>query len=338
MAARIVCFGELLLRLSAPGREQLLQSLRLDVHFGGAEANVAVSLARFGHDAAMVSVLPENPLGRACLGELRRQGVDVKALRFTPGRMGLYFMATGALQRPSDIVYDRADSAFALAEPDGFDWDRQLDGADWFHLSGITPAVGPRSAESALRAVKKATEKGIRVSFDCNYRSKLWQAWGGDARSCLKQIMSHAELVFGDHRDIALILGHDTGAAPAEERFANAARAAFAAFPRLRYMAATDRVTVNVDHHDMSGALVSRDAAWKTESYALVPIVDRIGGGDAFAAGLIHGLVTGIDPGEALRLGVAAACLKHSIPGDFNLVELADVQAFLESGGLDVRR
>ncbi len=335
---RIVCFGEVLIRMSAPGAELLLQSPRLQVCFGGAEANVAVSLARLGHNARMVSVLPDNPLGRAALDELRRHGVDTAGLRFSAGRMGLYFLAPGAVRRASEVIYDRAGAAFAEAAAELIDWDAEFAGADAFHLSGVTAAVGPRAAQAALRAARAARDKGLTVSFDCNYRQKLWDAWNGDAPGILKELVSLADVVFGDHRDMALILGGDYTTKGAEQRRRRAADAAFAAFPRLKRLASTVRIQHSVDHHDLAGHMFSKDDSWSTPSFPLTPIVDRIGGGDAFAAGVLHGLRSGMADPQALAFGIAAACVKHTIPGDFNLAREADIRALLADEALDVRR
>lgn len=338
MTGRIVCFGELLLRLGSPGRQLLLQSPRLDVHVGGAEANVAVSLARFGHEVAMVSVVPHNALGQAAIGELRRHGVDTRHVVFAPGRMGLYFLVAGAIHRPSEVLYDRAGSAFALAAPELHDWDTLLRGADTLHVSGVSPALGASAAEATLRAVRAAAERGLTVSFDGNYRPKLWSAWNGDAPAILRGILVHVDLLLADHRDIAIVLGRDFDGIPPAQRNQAAAQAAFAAFPRLRRMATTVRTQRNVDHHELSAQLYTRTAAIETEVHAITPIVDRIGAGDAFAAGLLHGLRSGQADADALRFGLACACLKHSIPGDFNLASVDEVEAWLGEQRFDVRR
>ena len=338
MSSGIVCFGELLLRLSAPGNELLLQSGSLTVHIGGAEANVAVSLARLGHQAAMASVVPDSPLGQACIGELRRHGVRTEAIRTGPGRMGLYFLTIGAGHRPSEVLYDRADSAFATASPGLMDWREILSGAGWLHVSGVTPALGPESAEAALRAVRAARELGRSVSFDCNYRAKLWERWRGDARTILRDLVAESDLLFAEERDMALILGRDFMEGPASERFAAAATEALAQFPHLKGIATTVRTQKSVDHHDLAAKLMTRDGLWTTRTYSIGRIVDRIGSGDAFAAGVLHGLETGLDPQATVDFGVAAACLKHSIPGDFNLVGIADVHNLLQDSGFTVRR
>ncbi|MGA0602055.1 PfkB family carbohydrate kinase [Caulobacter sp. KR2-114] len=336
--ARILCFGEVLLRLSAPGAEFLLQTPRLETTFGGAEANVAVSLARFGHDVRMLSVLPDNAIGRAATDELRRYGVDVSALRTAPGRMGLYFFTPGAVRRASQVLYDRAESAFARAGAEAIDWSEALTGAGWLHFSGVTAALGPASAAAAIAAAKAARAAGVTVSFDCNYRAKLWAAWDGDPRPILNQILGLADVVFGDHRDIALILGRrfeGEGEAPR----AAAAKLAFETWPGLQRMASTRRIQHSVNHHDLAGFMFDRSGdVWETPAIPLTPIVDRIGGGDAFAAGVIHGLRRGLPDARTVAFALAAAALKHSIPGDFNLALESDVESLLSDGGLDVRR
>lgn len=334
---RLVCFGEILIRLSAPDSELLLQSPSLKVCFGGAEANVAVSLARFGHEVGMLSVAPDNALGLAGIDELRRYGVDTSGVTLTPGRQGLYFLTPGAGPRPSQVLYDRAGSAFAFGAA-GLDWDAGLAGAEWLHVSGITAAIGPQTAQAAIAAVKAAKRLGLKVSMDCNYRATLWQAWDGDAPAILGEMLAHADLVFGDHRDIALVLGASFKGDDSHGLRRQAAAVAFNAYPTLRYLACTDRVQHTVDHHDLSGFLFGRDDAWRTGSRSLNPIVDRIGGGDAFAAGLIHGLRAGLSEQASLDFAVAAAALKHAIPGDFNLATRAEVEGLLASDSLDVRR
>ncbi|KAF1686811.1 2-keto-3-deoxygluconate kinase [Pseudoxanthomonas broegbernensis] len=339
MSARVVCFGELLLRLSAPGRERLLQSPALEVRIGGAEANVGVSLARFGHRAAMVSTVADNALGEAAAGELRRHGMDTSGVRIAPGRMGLYFLAPGAIHRPAEVLYDRAGSAFALAAAEAYDWPALLDGADWLHLSGITPALGTNTAAAALAAARAARATGARVSFDGNFRPKLWEAWQGDARGILSELMAEADLLFADHRDMGVVLGGDYPQSEPLARVQAGAADAFAAFPRLRWMACTLRSPRNVDHHALSGVLVGRDGGTALAPREEVgPIVDRIGGGDAFAAGVLHGLIHGWQPERTIGFGLAAGCLKHSIPGDFNLATVADVEALVGEGRYDVRR
>jgi 2-dehydro-3-deoxygluconokinase len=327
----IVCFGEVLLRLSAPGAELLLQKPRLDVCVGGAEANVAVSLAQLGHQASVFTTLPDNTLGHAARTELRRYGVDTSRIALSGGRMGLYFLSPGTGGRAAEVIYDRAASAFAGADHAKTDWRGVLQGAGWLHVSGVTAALGQGAADAAIAAVREARRLGLTVSFDCNYRAKLWQTWNGDAPSILKLILAEADIAFGNERDIALILG----GAPATAR--EAADVAFAAFANLKLMAATSRVQHSVNHHALAAAIHTRDGSWTAPELQVTHIVDRIGAGDAFAAGLIHALRTGPDNGAAIRFALGAACIKHTIPGDFNLASAADIEAFL-AADLSVRR
>ena len=328
--ARIVCFGEILLRLSAPGRDLLLQTPSLQTHVGGAEANVAVSLAKFGHDARMVSFLPDNAIGESARGELRRHGVDTTCIEHGAGRMGLFFLTPGAGQRAADIIYDRTGSAFANLE--SIDWRAVLDGANWLHISGITPALNAATTAATLKATQAARAAGVNISFDSNFRAKLWEARGDDPRPTLNALFAEADLLFADARDIGLATG---------ERATNsdeAATIAFKRYPNLQRIASTTRTIVSSDHHDLGGVMHTQTGATRSPARAVTGIVDRIGGGDAFAAGLLHGLATGATEQHALDFAVAAAALKHYIPGDFNLSTVADVDFFLSNSGSDVRR
>jgi 2-dehydro-3-deoxygluconokinase len=337
-AAGVACFGEILLRLAAPHSELLLQSGTFVGHIGGAEANVAVALAQWGHRACAVSVLPDNALGHGAAGELRRYGVQTDFIQFRPGRMGLYFLTVGAGHRPSEVLYDREGSAFALAPPELIDWNAVLAEVSWLHLSGITPAVGPQAAEAALRAARAARSLGVAVSFDCNYRAKLWERWHGDARPILRELVDHADLLFAEQRDIALILGRSFDDVPAADQFRAAGTHALETFSRLKRIATTVRIQRSVDEHDLSAALLTREGLHTTRTYSIGRILDRIGSGDAFAAGILHGVRTQMDDQGCVEFGLAAACLKHSIPGDFNLVGIAEVQNLLRDVGFTVRR
>ncbi len=334
---RIVCFGELLLRLGSPDGEQLLQSPSLRVHVGGAEANVAVSLARFGHDAAMVSIVPPNALGAAAVAELRRHGVSTSGIVRGPGRMGLYFLTPGAVSRPSAVLYDRTGSAFALAEPTVIDWRTALRDARWLHVSGIASALGERAAAANQLAASTALALGMGVSFDGNYREQLWAASGGDARALLRAMLATAEIAFVDDRDVALTLGAEIRGEALERRRA-AAAAAFAAFPRLQTICSTIRETDSASRQRLGGVMFTRTQELTSRTYALDGVVDRVGAGDAFAAGVLHGRIAGLADQDTLDLAVAAAALKHSIRGDFNLVELRDVEQLVAAKGLDIRR
>ena len=337
--APIVCFGELLIRLTATGGHPLFVLPELQPYIGGAEANVALGLQRLGKPAKMISVVPDNDLGLAALQELRRWGVDVSGIETAPGRMGLYFLTPGAIQRPSDILYDRAGSAFATATFSRTPWTRLLKGASWLHVSGVTAALGPNSAKAALKAMQVARGLGLKVSYDCNFRPKLWEAWGGDAPATIHALMGQADLIFGTWRDIELVFATTfVGAEGSPERGQAAARHAFAEFPHLQRIAGTHRTQINADHNRLSGRMFTRERAYETETYDLPRIIDRIGGGDAFAAGLLHGLMRDEGDARALDYGIACGCLKHAQPGDISLVTHAELVDFLSGGGYDVRR
>ncbi len=331
-----VCFGELLLRLSAQGKHLLGSTPALDLCIGGAEANVAVGMALLGSPTAMVSVLPDNDLGRRAVAHLAAAGVGTAGVLQKPGRMGLYMLTPGAGLRASDILYDRAGSAFALARPGDFDWQACLAGATRLHLSGITPALGPESCELALEAAAAAEARGIAISFDGNFRGRLWQAWGGDPAPILKRLVASADILFGNHQDIGLLLG---AAIPGEgeARRRAAADAAFAAFPKLKIMASTARQVLDSDRNLLSARMDMRDGAVQTGDVLIAGIVDRIGAGDAFAAGVLAALERGLAPQEAAEWGLALAALKHSLPGDASQFRVEDIAAF-RAGGLDVRR
>ncbi|HUO21382.1 MAG TPA: sugar kinase [Caulobacteraceae bacterium] len=333
---RIVCFGEPILRVSAPGAELLLQSNRFETAFGGAEMNVAVSLSRLGDEAAVVAVLPDNRLGQAFRDEFRRHGVDVSHVHFGEGRLALYYVNPGALVRPAEVLYDRAGSAFALASGDQIDWEAALADADWLHLSGITPAVGEGPARSALRAVEVAAANGVKISFDGNYRPKLWETAPAGTFQALRRLFESANLLIANHRDVELVLGLNFS--KAEDAFASACAAAFDAFPRLERVTCTERYQHNVDHHDLSARLATRTASYASKRYSLPHVVDRIGGGDAFSAGILHALANGRSDEDTLAFGLAAAVIKHSFAGDFNLADEQTVLSVLADDGFQVRR
>ena len=334
---KFLAFGEIMLRLSPPGRELLMQTPRFDVWVAGAEANVVTQLAKLGHDAGIATVVPDNDLGRAAIGTLRGHGVDTAAIALGGDRMGLYFVTSGAGMRATEVIYDRAWSSFAQAPVDAWDWDVLLAGVDRLHLSGITPALGPVPADSAIAAARAATDRGIPVSFDGNWRGKLWERWDSNPRAILTELVEHADLMFGNHRDVALLLGRDDFGGEGEDRRRAAAEAAFDAFPKLRTIASTARHVEHVDLNRLSARIDTRDGHAQSDEVILAGSVDRIGGGDAFAAGVLHGLRTGQDGAGAARTGLALAALKHSLPGDAALFRQADIDAFL-AGGLDVRR
>ncbi len=331
MSGKLVCFGEMLVRLSAPQGEMLLQTPRLAAHIGGAEANVAICVSRLGGDAAMATILPDNPLGHAARDELRRHGVNIDAVTFAPGRMGLYFLTPGAVLRPSEIVYDRAGSAFSdKADPAACI--AALDGSAMLHVSGLSPAVSAKAGEATLAAVQAADERGVSVSFDGNYRSTLWAARGETGAAILRKLLSLATVAFVDERDIALVLG---------ETFADrgtACAAAFKAFPKLQRIAATTRTTHAVDAFSLGATLHARDGIVTAKPLELANVVDRIGGGDAFAGGLLFGLMRGWLEGDALAFALHTSAAKHGQVGDASHASEAQIRALMASGGKDVRR
>jgi 2-dehydro-3-deoxygluconokinase len=333
----IAFFGEVMLRLSPPGRELLLQTPKLEVNVGGAEANVATGLACLGHATRMISAVSDDPLGGAVINELRRRGVGTSTVASEAGRLGLYFLTPGAGLRASEVVYDRAHSVFATRPAAHWDWDRLLEGATRLHLSGITPALGHNTAEAAVAAAEAASAKGIPVSFDGNYRAKLWEAWDSDPREVLTRLIRHADILFGNHRDVSLLLGKPFSGEGSDRR-REAAEAAFAHFPKLQTIASTARHVEDADSHRVSARVDTRGGAHQTDEVLIAGIVDRIGAGDAFAAGVLHGLIeSGGDARAAAKSGLALTCLKHSLPGDASLFTRADLAAF-QSGGFDVRR
>lgn len=332
MSARIACFGELLLRLTTPGHQRLGDSTSLNIHFGGAEANVAVSLSQFGHDVAMVSAVADNPLGASIVRGLRAEGVNVSAVSASEGRMGTYFLETGAVTRPSRIVYDRAASVFALSDAADFDWQKLLAGTEIVHISGITPATGPGPAKAAEALAAYCSEAGIRLAFDGNYRESLWKSWDGDGPAILKSILSHASIAFINERDIALLLGTEP-----EDR-QTAIDRAFKVFSTLTHIAATRREQSSVSNQLLVGELYQRGERHISSPQDLQGVVDRIGGGDAFAAGVLHCLATDKDPQYTIDFATAASAIKHSIPGDFNRTTISEVEDAMNDGGLDVRR
>ncbi len=336
MAAPFVCFGELLFRLTPPGARLMVQADSLSLDVGGAEANVAAALASLGHAVRFAGLVSDNALGDRALVALRGAGVDTAYTARGPGRMGLYFMEAGAGPRPSAIVYDRAGSAFAEADPASIDFAGALEGARLLHCGGITPALGPKGVALARAAMAAASQAGVPVCFDGNYRAQLWDAWDGDPRAILTDLVGGATILIGNHRDISLLLGR-TFSGDGAERRREASEAAFAAFPNLQLIASTARHLVSSDHHRISARVDDRDAAHQTDEIDVSGIVERIGTGDAFAAGVLHGWAVGGDVRAMAEAGLALAALKHTIPGDMCLIGRGELQSFAAGGG-DVRR
>lgn len=336
MAGRFVAFGEVMLRLSPPGRELIGQSPRFDVWTAGAEANVAVALAHLGHQTAMVTALPPTALGDTALTTLRGHGVDCSGVLRLPGRMGLYFVVTGSGVRPSRVIYDRAGSAFAEASSEKWEWDRLLAGADRLHLSGITPALGPGGTAAALAAARAATRLGVPLSFDGNYRSQLWGAWDGRPAATLADLVGQADILFGDERDVEMVLGSRFAVDGVQRRRA-AADAAFDTFPKLRTVASLERKVDTSDRHRLRAHVFSREETHATEEITVAGIVDRVGTGDAFAAGVLHGMRTGVGLGSSAELGLRLAAWKYSVPGDMAPSTAGDLEA-APGRGLDIAR
>jgi 2-dehydro-3-deoxygluconokinase len=336
--SKIVTFGEIMLRLAPPGFERFLQSPQFVATFGGGEANVAVALASFGLPAAYITVLPDqNPIADACVAELRRFGVDVSGIVRGKGRLGIYYLEPGANQRPSKVVYDREHSAIALAQPGAIDWDRVFDGAGWFHITGITPAISESAAELALESVRKARAAGATVSCDLNYRKNLWK-WGKPAREVMPELVRSADVVMANEEDVQMTLGIDAevnvqAGMLDRDQFERLTDKVLWAFAHLQMVAVTLRESRSASHNGWSACLNDRTQFQVSRQYEITHIVDRVGGGDSFAAGLIYGLQTLATRQEALEFAVAASCLKHSIPGDFSRVSVDEVNALLKEGG-----
>ncbi len=337
MVKPVVTFGEIMLRLAPPDYERFLQTPRFVATFGGAEANVAVAVAGYGLPARYVTVLPSNPIADAFIGELRRFGVDTSYIVRGEGRFGVYYVEPGANQRPSKVVYDRDYSAMAQAKPGDIDWAKAFDGAGWFHVTGITPAISQGAADLALEAVRQATEMGLTVSCDLNYRHKLWN-YGKAASEVMPELFKHADVGIVNQEDCQKALGIqlDTTAESGKLRLAQyrlLTEQVFERYPRLKLAAITMRESISALHNGWSACLHDRKEFLVSRHYDITHIVDRLGNGDAFAGGLIYGLVTLASLQDALEFAVAGACLKHSIPGDFNRFSVEDVNGLLKSGG-----
>jgi 2-dehydro-3-deoxygluconokinase len=336
---RVVTFGEVMLRLKSPGFERLFQSPQLEATFGGAEANVAVSLAQFGVPVSFVTALPSNPLGESAIGEIRKFGVDTSFILRAGDRMGIYFLESGSNQRASKVTYDRAGSSIAAAKPGDFDWNAILEGATWFHLSGVTPAISASAAALSLEAVKSARSKGITVSCDYNYRKNLWR-YGKKAPEVMRELVSHATVGIANEEDCQKALGIDVEAGLSGgggkldiEQYSRLAEKVLSEFPNLEKQVITLRESHSADHNGWSAILHNRKRPLTSRKYEITHIVDRVGAGDSFAAGFIYGSITYRDDQRALEFAAAASCLKHSILGDFNRVDVAEVEALVRGEG-----
>ena len=334
---KIVTFGEIMLRLKSPGHEKLFQSPVLEATFGGGEANVAVSLANYGWNASFVTLLPDNVIADSCVMELRKFGVDTSHIRRSQGRMGIYFLETGANQRPSGVIYDRDGSSLALGKPGDIDWNAALAGADWFHISGITPAISDNTRALALEAMHKAKEKGLTVSCDLNYRAKLWK-YGKSAHEVMSELIRECDVCIANEEDCQKSLGIRADVCVESGRldtcrFEDVSRRVMRTYPNLKLIAITLRESESADTNGWAACLNDGKRFILSRRYVIRDIIDRVGGGDAFAAGLIYGLNAYADTEKALSFAVAASCLKHSIPGDFNRITVDQTETLMNGDG-----
>jgi len=337
MTKPVVTFGEIMLRLAPPGFERFLQSPQFVATFGGGEANVAVALAGYGVPARYVTVLPANPIADAFVGELRRFGVDASAIVRGKGRMGIYFVEAGANQRPSKVVYDREGSAIALAKPGDVDWSKAFEGAGWFHVTGITPAISQSAADLALEAAASARGAGLTVSCDLNYRKNLWK-YGKTAKDVMTELVKLVDIGIANEEDCQMSLGIQAEVDVHSGKLDTAQYKSLTGrvldrFPNLKMLAITLRESFSASHNGWAACLNDGKEFLTSRRYDITHIVDRVGGGDCFAGGLIYGLHNLPSHQEALEFAVAASCLKHSIPGDFSRFSAEEVKALLKGGG-----
>ena len=327
--AKIVTMGEIMLRLSPEGNKRFVQSESFDVIYGGGEANVAVSCANYGHDAYFVTKLPTHEIGQAAVNALRRYGVNTQYIARGGNRVGIYYAETGASMRPSKVIYDRAGSSIAEADPADFDFDAIMEGADWFHWSGITPAISDKAAELTKLACQAAKRHGVTVSVDLNFRKKLWTS--EKAISIMRPLMEYVDVCIGNEEDAELCLGFkpdanveagDTGAEGYKGIFKQMAETF-----GFKYVISTLRESYSATHNGWKALIYNGKEFYESKHYDINPIIDRIGGGDSFSGGIIHGLLTKPNQGEALEFAVAASALKHTINGDFNLVSASEVES-----------
>lgn len=343
---KVVTFGEIMLRLATPGYKRFIQSESLISTFGGGEANVAVSLANYGIPVEFVTRLPENDIANWCISDLRKYGVGTRHILRGGERVGIYFLETGAVARPSKVIYDRANSSFAEVEKGMINWKEILKDASWFHWTGITPAISQGAADVCLEAVKTANEMGITVSCDLNYRKNLWR-YGKSAAEIMPQLVEGCNIILGNEEDAEKMFGikpegfqseHTGGNIDAEE-FESVCRQIMERFPRAKKVIITLRGSINANHNKWGGCLFS-DKFYQSKRYDITHIVDRVGGGDSFMGGLIYGLLTYRDDDQkALDFAVAASSLKHTVYGDFNLVSVSEVETLMKgnSSGRVVR-
>lgn len=335
--AKVVTLGEIMLRLSPPGYQRFAQATSFEINYGGAEANVSASLAQFGHHAVFLSKIPENAIGDAAISALRRLNVDCSHIARGGERLGIYFLENGASIRPSSVVYDRADSAVTKASAEEFDFDEIFKDADLFHVSGITPVLSEEAKELTFAALKKAKEHHVTVSFDLNYRSKLWTSDVEEKQKMLSEMMEYVDICFGNARDAAKCLGYaeegtdfidgDYSICVDEEHMRHVLN-----HYHFTHLITTLRKNLSASDNGWSGAVCTTDDFYKGREY-LLHIVDRVGGGDSFASGFLHGILADMGAKKALEFGLAAAAIKHTIPGDLNYISESEVLALINSDG-----
>ncbi|MBO5687013.1 MAG: sugar kinase [Alistipes sp.] len=337
---KVVTFGEIMLRLATPDNLRFAQSNSLTATYGGGEANVAVSLANYGVETEFVTRLPENDIAAACVSELRKWGVGTSKIVYGGERLGIYFLETGAIARPSKVVYDRAHSSISTIEVGMIDWESVFEGADWFHFTGITPAISASAAEVCLEACKVANRMGITVSCDINYRKNLWK-YGKTAAEVMPALVECCDVVLGNEEDAEKVFGikpegfdaAKTAGEVEQGAFESVCRQIMARFPRAKKVIITLRGSINANHNTWGGVLFNGEKLYSSPRYDLTHIVDRVGGGDSFMGGLIYGLREYKDDERALHFAVAASALKHTIYGDFNLVSVAEVENLMKGDG-----
>lgn len=329
---RVVTFGEIMMRLNPEGYRRFVQSELFEVSYAGGEANVAVSLAGYGIDAAFVTKVPGHEIGQCAINELRRFGVDTSLIKRGGDRLGVYFVEKGASQRASKVIYDRANSAISLAQSEDFDWDEIFAGADWFHFTGITPALGGKLPQICLEACRAAKERNISVSCDLNYRKKLWSR--EEARECMSGLMPYVDVCIANEEDAKDVFGieaqnTDINSGKLDQQgYISVAEQISRSFGCGR-VAITLRGSISASDNEWAGMLYTGGQAFFSPTYK-VHIVDRVGGGDSFGGGLIYALLNGFDGQKAINFAVAASCLKHSIEHDFNLVSVSEVMSLAE--------
>jgi 2-dehydro-3-deoxygluconokinase len=334
---KVVTFGEIMLRLSPPGFLRFSQTNSFDVVYGGGESNVAVSLANYGIPVEFVTRLPKNDIGECALMEMRKRNVGTKHIIYGGDRLGIYFLETGAVSRGSKVVYDRAHSAIAEIEVGMIDWKSVFEGVEWFHWTGITPAISQGAADACLEAVKVASEMGVTVSTDLNYRAKLWN-YGGDREAIMTELTSYCDIVLGNEEDAEKHFGikpegldiTTQGEHVKAETFLSVCEQMMMKFPKAKKVITTLRGSISASHNSWAGVLYDGETMFQSPQYQITDIVDRVGGGDSFMGGLIYGLLKyPEDDQNALNFAVAASCLKHTIMGDANLVTVSEVEKLM---------